>query len=125
MTETQADILALLQKQEAVLFAALATVRKAIQALQSPQPNESGNGKRRHPPEPSDAVAALMDRVLAELGPQFTCVEIFEKAKKLNPDLGRAVIQQAVNRLQCAGAIQKIKDGHGWHPARFQKQSLN
>jgi hypothetical protein len=125
MTETQADILAVLQKQEAVLFAALAAVRKAIQAIQSPQPAETGRERNRGLPVSTDALAQLMERVLAELGPQFTSADIFEQARKLNPDLDRAAIKPAVKRLQRKGAIPKLGDRHGWRPARFQKPFLN
>ena len=122
MVEIPTENLAELQQQEAELIATLATVRLAIQAIVAMLPAEARGGTKQHPPESNDGVGRFMNQVLAELGVQFTSVDIFEKAKKMQPDFDRKLLEKAVNRLQRTGAIQKIEAGRGWRPARFQKR---
>jgi len=119
MIEIRTDELAALQKQEAELIAKLDDVRLAIQAVVSLLPAKSRRATKR--PESSE-VSRFMDQVLAELGIQFTSVDIFEAAKKKQPDFDRKLFGRAVNWLQRTGAIQKIEAGRGWRPARFQKR---
>ena len=119
MMEIRTDELAALQKQEAELVAKLEAVRQAIQAVVSMLPVKSRSAMKR--PESSE-VGRFMDQVLAELSIQFTSVDIFETAKKMQPDFDRKVFGRAVNWLQRTGAIQKIEAGRGWRPARFQKR---
>ena len=122
MVEIPTENLAELQQQEAELIATLATVRLAIQAIVAMLPAEARGGTKQQPPESNDGVGRFMNQVLAELGVQFTSVDIFEKAKKMQPDFDRKLLEKAVNRLQRTGAIQKIEAGRGWRPARFQKR---
>ena len=110
-----------LRKQEAELIAQLEVVRLAIQAILATLPVEARGGSKLKSDEPADATSTFMKQVLAELGGQFTSVEIFEKAKFIKPDFDRKLLEKAVNRLQRTGAIQKIEAGRGWRPARFQK----
>jgi hypothetical protein len=119
MMEIRTDELATLQKQEAELLAKLEAVRLKIQAIVSTLPFKSRSAKRWLA---SSEVGRFMDEVLAELGIQFTSVDIFETAKKMQPDFDRKVFGRAVNWLQRTGAIQKIEAGRGWRPARFQKR---
>jgi hypothetical protein len=79
--------------------------------------------ERNHMTESDDDTGSFMNQVLAELGAQFTSVDIFAKARQLNPDFNRVVLEKAVNKLQRTGAIQKIQRGRGLNPARFQKPS--
>jgi hypothetical protein len=122
MVEIPTENLAELQQQEAELIATLATVRLAIQAIVAMLPAGARGGTKQQPPESNDGVGRFMNQVLAELGVQFTSVDIFEKAKKMQPDFDRKLLEKAVNRLQRTGAIQKIEAGRGWRPARFQKR---
>jgi len=124
MVEIRTDSLAALQKKEAELLASLEAVRQEIQAIISNLPAEARGGTKKKPPESNDSAGRFMNQVLAELGVQFTSVDIFEKAKQIQPDFDRKVLERAVNRLQKTGAIQKIKAGRGWRRARFQKRSL-
>jgi hypothetical protein len=119
MIEIRTDELAALQRQEAELVAKLDDVRLAIQAITPTLPFKSRSAKRWLG---SSDVGRFMNRVLAELDIQFTSVDIFETAKKMQPDFDRKVFGRAVNWLQRTGAIQKIESGRGWRPARFQKR---
>ena len=108
-----------LRKQESELIAQLEVVRLAIQAILSALPAEARGGVKFQ--EPADATNTFMKQVLAELGGQFSSVDIFQKAKFLKPDFDRKLLEKSVNRLQRTGAIRKIESGRGWRPARFQK----
>jgi hypothetical protein len=119
--EIRTNDLETLRKQEAELLAQLEVVRLAIQAILSTLPVEARGGSKLKSDEPADATSTFMKQVLAELGGQFTSVDIFEKAKFMKPDFDRKLLEKAVNRLQRSGAIQKIEAGRGWRPARFQK----
>jgi len=124
MMEIRTESLEALQKQEAELVAALQAVRQAIQAITGNLPAAARASPKKKPTESNDSAARFMNQVLAELGVQFTSVDIFEKAKKMKPDLDRKVLERAMNRLQKIGSIQKLEAGRGWRPARFQKRSL-
>ena len=117
--EIRTEELATLQKQEAELVAKLAAVRQEIRGIVSMLPINSRSAKRNLA---SSEVGQFMNQVLAELGIQFTSVDIFETAKKMQPDFDRKVFGKAVNWLQRTGAIYKIESGRGWRPARFQKR---
>jgi hypothetical protein len=119
--EIRTDDLETLKKQEAELIANLEFVQLAIRAIIAVQPVEARGGAKHIPPESNDGTSGFMNQVLAELGIQFTSVDIFEKAKKLKPNFDRKLLEKAVNRLQRTGAIHKIEAGRGWRPARFQK----
>lgn len=117
--EIRTDELAALQKQEADLAAKLAAVREEIRGIVSMLPINSRRAKRNLA---SNEVGQFMNQVLAELSIQFTSVDIFETAKKMQPNFDRKLFGRAVNWLQSTGAIQKIEAGSGWRPARFQKR---
>jgi hypothetical protein len=120
--EIRTNDLETLKKQEAELIANLEFVQLAIRAHIAMQPVEARGGTKHTPPASSDDTSGFMNQVLAELGIQFTSVDIFEKAKKLQPNFDRKLLEKAVNRLQRTGAIHKIESGRGWRPARFQKR---
>ena len=117
--EIRTDDLTRLQKQEAELIIKLAAVRLEIQALVPRLPINSRSAKRWLA---SSEVGRFMNLVLAELEIQFTSVDIFETAKKMQPDFDRKVFGKAINWLQRTGAIYKVESGRGWRPARFQKR---
>jgi predicted transcriptional regulator len=119
MMDTHAEILAALQKQEAVLQCLLQSVRQAIQSFQPDHP-----AKLRHT-HTRDSVDLLMDQVLARLGEQFTSVEIFEAAKRVKPGFTRPALNSVMERLLRYGLIYKIEDGRGRRPARYHKQIVN
>ena len=121
MAGTQSDILAALHKQEAALISELAVVRKAIRSVLAKR-HRRLKARTHHPQEPNDPDVRFLEGVLAELGPKFTCVDIFEKAKERNPTFPAAAIRRGVNKLRRTGAIQRVEKGHGWHPPLFQRQ---
>jgi len=120
MAGTKSDILAALHKQEAALISELATVRKAIRYVLAKR-HRRLKARTHHPQEPNDPDVRFLEGVLAELGPQFSCVDIFEKAKQHNPNLTAAAIRRGVNQLRRTGAIQRVEKGHGWHPPKFRR----
>jgi hypothetical protein len=120
MVKNHTNKLIALQRQKAELLATVETVRLTIQAIISVLPPEPWSAKQFQ--ESPDEADRFMNQVLAELGVQFTTVDIFEQAKKLKPGLERAELKRAVNRLQWTGMIQKIEAGRGRHPARYQKR---
>lgn len=119
MMEIRTEELATLQKQEAELIAKLTHVRREIEGIVSMLPVKSRAAKRWLA---SSDVGRIMDQVLAQLEIQFTSVDIFETAKKMQPEFSRKEFGRAVNWLQRTGAIMKIEAGRGWRPARFQKR---
>lgn len=119
MTDTQAEILAALRKQEAVLQTLLQSVRHAIQIF---QPDQTGKSRQSHT---RDTVDLLLDQVLARLGERFTSVEIFEAAKRVKPGFTRPALNSVMERLLRYGLIYKIEDGRGRRPARYHKQVVN
>jgi TRAP-type C4-dicarboxylate transport system substrate-binding protein len=121
MADIQTDILAALRMQEAALLGVLETVRQAIQTVLSTQINEALD---RMKTESTDVERRLMNQVLAELGVQFTSVDIFERTKKLKPGMKRDFLKRAIIGLELSGAIRKIEPGRGRHPARYQKRFL-
>ncbi len=121
MEKTQQEILVTLRKQEAALLAVLDTVRQAIRAI---QPGDGGYWIKFQPVG-TDAESQWVSKVLAEIGPQFTSVEAFEKARKIKPKLQRTAIQRALNRLIYTGAVKKIQDGRGPRPELYEKCIYN
>lgn len=117
MTDTRAEILATLRKHEVVLQGLLQSVRYAIIRLQNEPPKQS--------PQQNDGVSLLLDQVLAELGEQFTSVDIFETTRKLKPGFRRSALNEVVERLVNHGLILKVEDGRGRRPARYRKQVFN
>ncbi|MGD1089348.1 MAG: hypothetical protein ABR955_11570, partial [Verrucomicrobiota bacterium] len=80
--EIRTNDLETLKKQEAELIANLEFVQLAIRAHNAMQPVEARGGAKHTPPESNDGTNGFMDQVMAELGIQFSSVDIFEKAKK-------------------------------------------
>ena len=123
MMKIRTHNLAVLQQQEAELVATLDAVRKAIKNILSKMPAEARGGAKFKSTAPADVIGSFMAEVLDGLAVQFSSVEVFERAKQMQPDFDRAVLERAMNKLQRTGAIKKIQAGRGWHPARFQKAS--
>ena len=121
MAKKVADNLAALQEAESELMAELEAVRQGIQAALKKLPAEVRESMQPEATEAEDDSSRFMQRVLAELGAQFSSADIFQKARQLQPDLNRLALEKAVGKLQRSGAIQKIQRGRGIHPARFQK----
>lgn len=118
MTESIVDNLNLLKAKEKELLDQLKAILHAIHILEVHIPAAE---KKPMTAESDDESGSFMKQVLAELGVQFTSVDIFTKAKELKPGLNRLALEKAVGQLQRTGAIQKIKRGRGLQPARFQK----
>jgi Tfp pilus assembly major pilin PilA len=121
MMEIRTEELATLQKMEAELIAKLTQVRREIEGIVSMLPAKSRCRAAKRWLASSD-VGRIMDQVLGQLEIQFTSVDIFETAKKMQPNFDRKEFGRAVNWLQRTGAIMKIEAGRGWRPARFQKR---
>ena len=121
MAKTVTDNLAALREAETELTAELEAVRQGIQAALKKLPAEVRESMQPEATEAEDDSSRFMQRVLAELGAQFSAADIFQKARQLQPDLNRLALEKAVGKLQRSGAILKIQRGRGIQPARFQK----
>ena len=122
MTDLRKETLAALQKQEAALLAVLETVRQAIRAI---QPGDAGYWIKFQTTNKDDAEGQFVKKVLSEVGTHFTSLDIYERAKKLKPGFKRTVLKRTLNLLQSSGVIQKIEEGRGRRPARYEKRFYN